>query len=56
MEQRQFELTNDFMMGIAFQERLVPHAIKWFTGEAYDDDDDDDADGFEADSPDSVEL
>jgi nucleosome assembly protein 1-like 1 len=31
-------------MGIAFQERLVPHAIKWFTGEAEDDDDDDDDD------------
>ena len=44
MEQRQFELTNDFMMGIAFQERLVPHAIKWFTGEADDDDDEDDDD------------
>jgi nucleosome assembly protein 1-like 1 len=51
MEQRQYELESDYEMGIAFQERLVPHAIKWFTGEAEDDDDDDDddADDFEDD-------
>ena len=24
-----------------YTERLIPHAIKWFTGEADDDDDDD---------------
>ena len=53
MEQRQMELESDYEMGIAFHERLVPHAIKWFTGEAEDDDDYDDEDedyeGFEDD-------
>jgi nucleosome assembly protein 1-like 1 len=48
MEQRQMELESDYEMGIAFQERLVPHAIKWFTGEAEDEDDDyDDEDDME---------
>jgi len=51
MEQRQMELESDYEMGIAFQERLVPHAIKWFTGEAEDDDeyedDEEDFDGLE---------
>lgn len=51
MEQRQMELESDYEMGIAFQERIVPHAVKWFTGEAdddeMDDDDDDDYEGFD---------
>jgi nucleosome assembly protein 1-like 1 len=42
MEQRQMELESDYEMGIAFHERIVPHAIKWFTGEADDEDDGDD--------------
>lgn len=41
MEHRHMELESDYEMGIAFQERIVPHAIKWFTGEAEDDDMDD---------------
>ena len=53
MEQRQMELEGDYEMGIAFQERLVPHAIKWFTGEADDEDeydeDEDDMEDFEDD-------
>jgi nucleosome assembly protein 1-like 1 len=54
MEQRQMELESDYEMGIAFQERLVPHAVKWFTGEAEDEDDDydeddEDMEGFEDD-------
>ena len=44
MEQRQMELESDYEMGIAFQERIVPHALKWFTGEAEDDDEYDDYD------------
>ena len=36
----QVELESDYEMGVALQERVVPHAIKWFTGEAEDDDDD----------------
>mmetsp|Transcript_22984 Transcript_22984/g.54624 ORF Transcript_22984/g.54624 Transcript_22984/m.54624 type:complete len:229 (+) Transcript_22984:2309-2995(+) len=36
------ELQADYDMGLAFHERLVPHAIKWFTGEADDEDDEDD--------------
>ncbi|EKX46907.1 hypothetical protein GUITHDRAFT_107260 [Guillardia theta CCMP2712] len=42
LESRRMELESDYEMGIAFQERVIPHAIKWFTGEAEDDDDDDD--------------
>ena len=53
MKQRQMELEGDYEMGIAFQERLVPHAIKWFTGEADDEDeydeDEDDMEDFEDD-------
>ena len=37
----QVELESDYEMGVALQERIVPHAVKWFTGEAEDDDDDD---------------
>jgi nucleosome assembly protein 1-like 1 len=43
-------------MGIAFQERLIPHAIKWFTGEAEDEDDgyDDEDEEFDEDDMDEV--
>eukprot|EP00961_Rhodomonas_salina_P104013 1399950-Rhodomonas_salina.1 len=47
LEQRQMELESDYEMGIAFQERLVPHAIKWFTGEADDDEDDEDYEDYD---------
>ena len=36
-ERRQQELEADYDMGISFREKLVPHAVKWFTGEAEDD-------------------
>lgn len=42
MERRQQELEADYDMGISFREKLVPHAVKWFTGEADDEDDYDD--------------
>ena len=32
-----------------YTERLIPHAIKWFTGEADDDDDDDEFEEGEED-------
>ena len=49
LETRQQELEADYDMGISFRERVIPHAVKWFTGEADDDDDDDydDEDGDE---------
>jgi nucleosome assembly protein 1-like 1 len=56
MEHRQMELESDYEMGIAFQERLIPHAIKWFTGEAEDEDDgyDDEDEEFDEDDMDEV--
>lgn len=29
----------DFEVGVAFKEKIIPHAVRWFTGEAIDDDD-----------------
>ncbi len=35
-------LEMDYEMGVSFRDKIVPHAVKWFTGEAEDDDFDDD--------------
>lgn len=40
LEHRQQELEADYDMGISFREKVIPHAVKWFTGEAEDEDDD----------------
>lgn len=32
------EIEADYEMGMAFKEKIVPHAVRWFTGEAEDDD------------------
>ncbi len=48
-------IQSDFEIGAAFRERIVPHAVLWFTGEAADDDlefeeeDDEEDDGDEED-------
>ena len=55
LETRQQELEADYDMGISFRERVIPHAVKWFTGEA-DDDDDDDYDDEEGDEDFDEEL
>jgi nucleosome assembly protein 1-like 1 len=51
LEHRQQELEADYDMGISLREKVIPHAVKWFTGEAEDDDDDydDEDDGEEYD-------
>jgi len=36
-------LAEDYEQALALRESIVPHAIRWFTGDACDDDDDDDA-------------
>jgi nucleosome assembly protein 1-like 1 len=49
LEHRQQELEADYDMGVSLREKLIPHAVKWFTGEAEDDDDDYDDDEGEED-------
>ena len=49
MEQLQEVMEADYEIGSAIKERLIPHAISWFTGEAVDMDMDDDEDDDEDD-------
>ena len=39
-----------------YTERLIPHAVKWFTGEADDDDDDEFEEGEEDEEEDDDEA
>ena len=56
MEQLQEVMEADYEIGSAIKERLIPHAISWFTGEAVemdmDDDDEDDEDDDDEDDDD----
>ena len=57
MEQLQEVMEADYEMGAAIKERLIPHAVSWFTGEAaememMDDEDEDDEDDDEDDDDD----
>ncbi len=42
----------DFETGITIKDKLVPNAIRWFTGEALEDEDDDDEDEEDGDDDD----
>merc|ERR1712060_742223 len=47
-------MENDHEIGVSIGERLIPFAVRWYTGEAepegdYDDDDDDDSDEDDSD-------
>merc|ERR1711908_92603 len=35
-------LCDDYEQGLALRDYLVPHAVRWYTGDACDDEDDDD--------------
>lgn len=52
------KIESDFEVGALFRERLVPHAVLWFTGEAVDDDDmygeGDEDDDYDDDEEDEV--
>uniref|UniRef100_A0A061R8Y2 Nucleosome assembly protein 1-like 1 n=1 Tax=Tetraselmis sp. GSL018 TaxID=582737 RepID=A0A061R8Y2_9CHLO len=55
MEQLQEVMEADYDMGAVIKEKLIPHAVSWFTGEAVqldDDDDDDDEDDDDDDDDD----
>lgn len=40
------DIEADYEMGVAFKEKIIPHAVRWYTGEAEDDDE------YETDSDD----
>lgn len=48
-DQRIDEIEADYEIGIAFKEKIVPHAVRWFTGEA------DDADEYSSSSEEEEE-
>ena len=50
------QVEQELDVALAFRERLVPDAVKWFTGEAVDDEEDeDDEDGDDGDEDDEEE-
>lgn len=57
MEQLQEVMEADYEIGVSIKEKLIPHAVSWFTGEALqmDDDDMDDEDDDEDDEEDDDE-
>ena len=48
-ERLQMYLSQDYELCVALRDFIVPHAVKWFTGEAVEDDDDYDEDDDEDD-------
>ena len=42
LQELQELVEEDYDMGCTFKDTLIPHAVRWFTGEAYEDSDDDD--------------
>ncbi|KAK8602328.1 hypothetical protein V6N13_058030 [Hibiscus sabdariffa] len=61
-EELQIEMEHDFDVGATIREKIIPHAVSWFTGEAIHgdldlfEDDDDDYDFFDDDDEDEEEL
>lgn len=57
MEQLQEQLELDYAMGVAIKDKVVPSAVRWFTGEALagDDDEDDEEEDEEEDDDDDDE-
>nr|GME11957.1 nucleosome assembly protein 1;4-like [Ipomoea batatas] len=53
----QCQMEQDYEIGSTIREKIIPHAVSWFTGEAVsdDEDDDDNEDGEEDDDDDSEE-
>lgn len=43
-EETQRKIAMDYQMGEVLKERIVPHAVMWFTGQGDDESDDDDED------------
>ncbi|CAI8589818.1 unnamed protein product [Vicia faba] len=56
-EDLQNEMELDYDIGSTIREKIIPHAVSWFTGEAGDDDDetDDDDDEYDMDEDDDDE-
>merc|ERR1719375_2954818 len=49
------EVEEDYEMGCCFKDEIIPHAVRWYTGEAYGSEDEDesgDEDGSEDESGD----
>ncbi|KAK9918886.1 hypothetical protein WJX75_007835 [Coccomyxa subellipsoidea] len=49
LEELRNALEEDFEMGETIRTRIIPHAVKWYTGEANEEDEDDDEDDDEGD-------
>lgn len=63
MEQLQEVMEADYEIGSVIKEKLIPHAVHWFTGEALqeledddDDEDDDDEDGEDDDDEEGAAM
>ncbi len=58
MEQLQEFMEADYEIGASIKEKLIPHAVSWFTGEAVDIemDEEDEEDGDEDDEDDENEA
>ncbi|KAK8974855.1 hypothetical protein V6N11_066400 [Hibiscus sabdariffa] len=61
-EELQVEMEQDFDVGATIRDKIIPHAVSWFTGEAIHgdldlfEDDDDDYDFFDDDDEDEEEV
>eukprot|EP00244_Chara_vulgaris_P007151 TRINITY_DN267_c0_g1_i1.p1 TRINITY_DN267_c0_g1~~TRINITY_DN267_c0_g1_i1.p1 ORF type:complete len:369 (+),score=102.86 TRINITY_DN267_c0_g1_i1:335-1441(+) len=51
-EQLQEIMEEDYEVGAAIREKLIPHAVSWFTGEAVQEEDEEDDEGDEEDDED----
>ncbi|CAJ2638035.1 unnamed protein product [Trifolium pratense] len=56
VEELQKEMEHDYEIGSEIRDKIIPHAVSWFTGEAavgeFDEDDDEDDDLYDEDSED----